>query len=348
MGLLRRVENRIEGTFEGMFRRSSKMHVEPPELAAKLVKEMGGTKRPSLSRTYVANVYTVYLCPQDRDHLLPIESGLRGELREHLEAHAREAGYALVAAPSVTFETDSDLKRGRFGIRAELWEAIPGDVPSAVTEPAPGAADPSMPSWIAGRVQGAPTAATATVQASGAVDGVAAHAAPATSAASAVESDAGPVAQATDGGPPAPADEGPWMPVVPGLREPVQRFPGSAESGEPAPAPRPSETQSIPADMARDLGLARQVIILKNGSKKREFHKTRIVLGRSRECDYPLDDPNTSRRHAVLYWETGTPFVKDLDSTNGTLLNGRPVTSAQLADGDVLTLGGTKINVELG
>ncbi len=119
-------------------------------------------------------------------------------------------------------------------------------------------------------------------------------------------------------------------------------------AGNPLAGPIPSDTQSIPMHVARDLDLARQVVVLRQDGRRREFHKTRIVLGRSRECDFPLDDANVSRRHAVIYWETGTAFVKDLDSTNGTLLNGRPVTSGQLADGDVLTLGGTPVNVELG
>jgi Protein of unknown function (DUF3662)/FHA domain len=298
MGLMRRAESRIERTFEGMFGRRSKAYVHPPELATKLVKEMEATKRVSVSHTYVGNVYTVFLCPEDRRELGPLEEHLREELAAHLEEHARIAGYSLVGPVRVRMETDPELKLGRFGIRAEVAES-PADEPLPPIVVRPPAADhqPGL-RWDPG-VSDRPSDAGA---------GVA---------------------------PPLAADR----PAGAG---------SLGAAGKPLARPASSETQSIPANVARDLDLARQVIVLREGSHRREFHKTRIVLGRSRECDFPLDDANVSRRHAVIYWETGTPFLKDLESTNGTLLNGRPVTSGQLADGDVLTLGGTPITIELG
>lgn len=308
MGLMRRAESRIERTFEGMFGRRSKAYVHPPDLAAKLVKEMESTKRVSVSHTYVGNVYTVFLCSEDRRELGPLEEHLREELAAHLEEHARTAGYSLVGPVRVRMETDPDLKLGRFGIRAEVTESpVDEPLPPIVVRPPAADHQPGL-RWDPG-VSDRPSDAAAPVQ-------------PPLGAG--MQADAG---LAAAGGP-GPASLG--------------------AAGKPLARPASSETQSIPANVARDLDLARQVIVLREGSRKREFHKTRIVLGRSRECDFPLDDANVSRRHAVIYWETGTPFLKDLESTNGTLLNGRPVTSGQLADGDVLTLGGTPITIELG
>jgi pSer/pThr/pTyr-binding forkhead associated (FHA) protein len=108
------------------------------------------------------------------------------------------------------------------------------------------------------------------------------------------------------------------------------------------------ETQSIPPGMAEQMDLARQTIVLVLGSQRREFEKGRVVLGRGRQADFQLDDPNVSRRHAAVYWENGRLFLKDLGSTNGTLLNGRPVTAGPLSRGDVITLGGSEIAVETG
>jgi class 3 adenylate cyclase len=57
-------------------------------------------------------------------------------------------------------------------------------------------------------------------------------------------------------------------------------------------------------------------------------------------------DPSVSRRHAVLRRdEQGTVIVADLQSQNGTLVNDRPVTIAPINDGDVLTLGRTRLVV---
>jgi hypothetical protein len=63
-------------------------------------------------------------------------------------------------------------------------------------------------------------------------------------------------------------------------------------------------------------------------------------LGRSKECDCVLDDPNISRRHAELRRSSSGDWqVVDLGSTNGVKVNGRRVSSARLSPGDEITLG---------
>ncbi|RMG08124.1 MAG: FHA domain-containing protein [Planctomycetota bacterium] len=56
-------------------------------------------------------------------------------------------------------------------------------------------------------------------------------------------------------------------------------------------------------------------------------HEAPLILGRRRECDLRLDDPNVSGRHARLYPGLGEgPWrLEDLGSTNGTLLDGHPL-----------------------
>ena len=87
---------------------------------------------------------------------------------------------------------------------------------------------------------------------------------------------------------------------------------------------------------------------LKLGSRVQEFAQTRVVLGRGRDVDFHLEDPNVSRRHTVVYWEGGRMYVKDLGSTNGTFVNGRPVTAGPVKDGDIITVGGSEILVRAG
>jgi FHA domain-containing protein len=72
----------------------------------------------------------------------------------------------------------------------------------------------------------------------------------------------------------------------------------------------------------------------------------RWVLGRGSACDLVLgDDDAVSRRHAEIAVRAGLCLVRDLDSCNGTLLNGRPVRRARLRRGDVLLVGETEIRV---
>ena len=64
------------------------------------------------------------------------------------------------------------------------------------------------------------------------------------------------------------------------------------------------------------------------------------VLGRSRECDCVLDDPNVSRRHAELRRNsTGDWQIVDLQSTNGVKVNDRQVDASRLRPGDEVVLG---------
>src|SRR3989338_4105876 len=61
MSVLRTIEQKIEGLFEGVFGRAFRTHVQPVELARKLAKEMDDHRTVSVSRIYVPNEYTVFL-----------------------------------------------------------------------------------------------------------------------------------------------------------------------------------------------------------------------------------------------------------------------------------------------
>ena len=52
-----------------------------------------------------------------------------------------------------------------------------------------------------------------------------------------------------------------------------------------------------------------------------ELDGDRAVIGRSADCEVPLDVPAVSRRHAAILRESGDFFVEDLQSRNGTFLN---------------------------
>jgi PAS domain S-box-containing protein len=64
------------------------------------------------------------------------------------------------------------------------------------------------------------------------------------------------------------------------------------------------------------------------------------IIGRGSEATVRIDDHGVSRKHArIVRTSDGTCHVTDLDSTNGTLLNGTPVTTAELQEGDRLQIG---------
>jgi diguanylate cyclase (GGDEF)-like protein len=68
------------------------------------------------------------------------------------------------------------------------------------------------------------------------------------------------------------------------------------------------------------------------------------VIGRSRKCDVSLQDDGVSREHAKIITIGDAVWIEDLESRNGTLLNGDRVSGkAQLKDGDKIQVGRTTI-----
>src|SRR3712207_2348365 len=120
MSVLRSIEQKIEGLFEGVFGRAFRTHVQPVELARKLAKEMDDHRAVSVSRVYVPNEYTVYLSPSDREQFASYEQALIGELQDYLAEHARTENYAVLTRPRVLMETDEDLDLGEFGIATRM------------------------------------------------------------------------------------------------------------------------------------------------------------------------------------------------------------------------------------
>ena len=63
------------------------------------------------------------------------------------------------------------------------------------------------------------------------------------------------------------------------------------------------------------------------------------VIGRGQDSAFRLPDTGVSRRHLEISWDGQTATLSDLGSTNGTTVNGNPVQTWQLNDGDVIRVG---------
>ena len=72
------------------------------------------------------------------------------------------------------------------------------------------------------------------------------------------------------------------------------------------------------------------------------------VIGRSRQSDIVLQDPNVSRRHIEIQPRGGSWVVTDLGSTNGSRLNGRWIEGTEVVrPGDEIEIGSTSLTFEL-
>jgi len=111
---------------------------------------------------------------------------------------------------------------------------------------------------------------------------------------------------------------------------------------------KPSAAPPQPTEAASpvDLGIQRQIAVLTWDGDRHEISDRRVVLGRSKDADLQVTDPNVSRRHAELRQEGATYWLVDLDSTNGVEVKGKRVKRLKLEDGTRFTIGSTEITFE--
>jgi hypothetical protein len=220
---------------------------------------------------WVRNRYTVYLCPEDYETLIPRRPQVTADLTNKLAKHVHDMDYLLQGDLGVDMVLDQDLELGYFGILAQRAYPQQGGAEVAA-QPASAGAPPAF-------------------------------------------------------GAAAPAAAG-------------------AAAAEAAEMKIPASTEVLAAKQAEELGLTRRVIVITSGGRVREFTQSRLVLGRGKEADLRIDDPNVSRMHAAIYWNDGRLMIDDLGSTNGTMVNGYPVTSTVLRPRDVVAIGESRLTVE--
>jgi hypothetical protein len=120
---------------------------------------------------------------------------------------------------------------------------------------------------------------------------------------------------------------------------PTDPEPGATMVYKPsAPLPQPTEAAS-----PVELGVQREVAVLSWAGERREIDERRAVIGRSKEADIQVTDPNVSRRHAEVRQEGATYWLVDLDSTNGIEVGGKRLKRLKLEDGTRFTIGSTEI-----
>ena len=361
-------------------KKMSRLYVEPAELARKLAKELEGNKVLRSGRAFVLNQYTVFLCREDYARFRSHVDQLVAKLQNHLEKIVQAKGYGTTGALSVELAMDPDLKPGYFGVLAE--RAMPSAGPRPSSAPAAsggGLRDESAPAASSGGLwgdsgeddypsghlpgndslparplsvpplpvtpgQGVPMAGTAVPMP--------------------------PLPGPSMAVPPLPA---PSIPAHPSYARPLSEQPASelprseraAHSVEPQPQPQPQpqptpslppvatgvgqvdeSTGGTPRRDVSQMGQGNETIVLKVNNQQYAFDQGRVMVGRSRDVDFRIDHADVSRRHAVIYWSEGSIVVKDLGSTNGTMVNGYPVESTVVRPSDVIRIGDCHITVE--
>ncbi|WP_028079282.1 FHA domain-containing protein [Solimonas soli] len=91
-----------------------------------------------------------------------------------------------------------------------------------------------------------------------------------------------------------------------------------------------------------------KLIVTDGSGQKQEFAlvKERVSIGRHPDNDIALNDKAVSGRHAIIITILKDSFLEDLDSTNGTQVNGRTISKHPLTHGDEITIGRNVLRYE--
>jgi hypothetical protein len=308
MSILSDFEDRLEGAVEGMFGTLFRSPVQPAELARAASKEMTRSRKLGIDKTYVANVYFIFISGRDAETLGGLLTTLEGELETYLLAFSRERDFQLATRPVVRFATDERLRLGRFDVIGEqmsiaaIYEEL-GSVAGITDDLEAGPHSPAPPPKGAAQrqVQEPPSWGSTSTPAPGRAPGRA----------------------------PTPTPE--WAPASP---------PAPAVAPPPAPTPTPAAPPAAaPAPITAVIERA-WVDVPGLGQRTLE-PEVPLILGRQQDCGLFIEDANVSRQHAELAFDGRVWTLRDLGSTNGTHLNGRTIgqTPVALRDGDSLQLG---------
>ncbi|MEO7195749.1 MAG: DUF3662 and FHA domain-containing protein [Pseudonocardiaceae bacterium] len=97
-------------------------------------------------------------------------------------------------------------------------------------------------------------------------------------------------------------------------------------------------------DQGVDRGQLSASLSVDDGSNRHhQLTEGATVVGRGQEAQFRLPDTGVSRRHLEITWDGQRATLADLGSTNGTTVNGTPVQTWQLADGDVVRVGQSRL-----
>lgn len=124
-------------------------------------------------------------------------------------------------------------------------------------------------------------------------------------------------------------------PIVKAQITDIQVSPNARGRNAPAPAER---TQTFQVMRPRTTVKLR-ILTGKQAGESYNLQPGTSIVGRSHDADVRIDAPEVSRHHFRIDYEGSTLSVSDLNSTNGTRVNGEPISTAVVRNGDEILIG---------
>lgn len=327
MGIFSRFEDKMEDTVEGAASRFSKAPISPVQIAKRAERQMRRETMVGAGKEYAPTLYTILVNPDDDARLFGYYPTLAGETETYLKAHAEQSGLVMDGSPLVRFIVDENLRHGKFDVIAETVSAPiiaqlrEEEMAHYGLAPAAGHGGPAVPHRPAPAPAAAPPVRTSR---------------------------------------PIPAHSGEFGRRSGSFADAASDY---AEDGyddygyddygydEAPQRQRAANTVAYAGGSGAAASGARKVrarLIDLSQNRPYDLAGNTLVMGRDTGCDITVNDISASRNHAELsLTPQGQWVIADLQSTNGTLVNGTPVASQPLYVGDVITIGETDFEFAL-
>ncbi|MGO1950959.1 MAG: DUF3662 and FHA domain-containing protein [Mycobacteriaceae bacterium] len=366
-GRFRKLDSSLQRGLDNGFARVFGGEVVPAEIDELLKQEVEDTlMEDSKGKIVAASSYVVHVSKHDHDALLEKRPELADELRGRLHRFIRNEGWESPQPVSVEILEDDGLHTGQLKSRSS-FDPPAGSSTEPPESPDSRGANDNEPHWPrsepdsgrnpvarpydakeadgqddAGR-PGAGAAGAAGAAAAGAAGAAGAAANPLTGLARPAQPAERPTREPVpeprtpdpEPEPDPPMASYPGTEVISHKDEPPARTGDSATGAADAAAAGEESAPQTTVTLFLQDGSARNYV-LQNGAN---------VIGRGNNVDFRLPDTGVSRQHAEITWDGYDAVLTDLKSTNGTTVNDIPVENWLLADGDVVTIGHSEIEV---
>ena len=232
MGLLKKIEKKLENAVEGLFAKGFKSKVEPVELGKKMALAMMNNKVVALKKSWAPNEFEITLSKEDEAEYSSYQKGIVHELQDFLVQEATAEGLSMMGRPKIKFIKDEKLVRGQFRLEVKMSDEFAKEIDDT-----------------------------------------------------------------NDGA-----------------------------------------TQMIPLEVLEQQK-TKHILRLEPVGIQHSLKEGRNLIGRSNTNDITIADPSLSRQHLEIYLENEEVILNDLNSTNGTTINGQVVKSQILKPDDEIVAG---------
>ena len=343
MGFFSRVENKMEDTIEGAADRMISAPISPVQIAKQCEKQMKRNKMVGAGKQIAPTLYTVLVNEDDDHRLFGYYPTLAGETETYIVARAHDTGLSLDGKPLVRFIADPALKHGKFDVIAECVASpivsrlrdeemarygFEGHGARAGREnpaqiqhidhsrraPQPYEADPYDTYDEYDEYNSFNDYTTRDANNNAGANGYDDYSGEDGYEQFSLDGNAPQVAGAAAGAAGAAAV-------------------GAAGAAAASARPRMDLPQAQPL---------RATLTERITGKRFTLSAANVKLGRETDNDIVIADMGASRYHATIARGRDCWVITDQNSTNGTLVNGREITSAPLRDGDTITIGTTE------